>query len=86
PLLRLPPELRNKIYHYAIGDHTIRILPGKRAPGHIPNPSNKYILDDQFPARVQPDIRNPLHLFELSKTCRTLYSECKILPFRLNTF
>jgi hypothetical protein len=79
PLLRLPAELRNRIYDLVLyeGDYNFA--------------SHFYIKDDQdqddflnFEGfKVDPKVPNRLGLI---RTCRQLYAETVLLPFSLNTF
>jgi hypothetical protein len=73
PLLRLPPEIRNKIWGYTLGHNIFRsilIRLGKR--------KFKY---EWMSRPDEPHIGLPL-----LATCRQIYSEAAIMPFNLNTF
>lgn len=69
PLLRLPRELRDKIYDYVIGSGQISIQP----------------LVDQchLADRVYPhhELVPTIQLFTLSSICRQLHAETALLPF-----
>ncbi|CAN9339028.1 unnamed protein product [Alternaria sp. RS040] len=70
PLLRLPAELRNRVYEYALGGHEIWVT----TP--IPETKTKIYLDrwGDVPA------------FTLLKVCSQIYAEAALLPYSLNTF
>ncbi|KAF3001930.1 hypothetical protein E8E13_006799 [Curvularia kusanoi] len=68
PLLRLPPELRNMIWAYALGDTVYR------GDGYENSRDRKFAAEDPS---ISP---------KLLETCRQIYSETAMLPFRLNTF
>ncbi|KAH7086759.1 hypothetical protein FB567DRAFT_602292 [Paraphoma chrysanthemicola] len=76
PLLRLPPELRNKIYTYVLtsryGIHTWCYA---QLHGGI-SVSMSGSVDD---LRTQPDY------FAVLRTCRQIHSEARLLPLTLNT-
>jgi len=75
PLLRLPAELRNKIYEYALGGMELRISYRTR----------KFALLSAL--SYDPSVSlTPLHRFVgLTLVSRQLYAETKILPFDLCT-
>ena len=76
PLLRLPAELRNKIYHYVIVVERIRIWPSQMTMIR----SREYRVCSFY-------VRKPtIHLTALSATCRKLHADTALLPFRWNTF
>jgi hypothetical protein len=75
PLLRLPAELRNKIYEYALGGMELHI-------------SSRSRMSDQFSVvSSDPSFDNiPLHrLIGLTLVSQQLYAETKLLPFELGT-
>jgi hypothetical protein len=74
PLLRLPAELRNKIYEYAIGGHVIELFDSTKKPHY--NMLSQ--ADGHYTALANPTV--------LSKICRQLHSETALLPYSLNTF
>ena len=74
PFLRLPPELRNKIYEYAIGGHVIKLFESTKKPHY--NMLSQ--ADGHYTALANPAV--------LSKTCRQLHRETALLPYSLNTF
>ncbi|KAG9204180.1 hypothetical protein G6514_001819 [Epicoccum nigrum] len=59
PLLRLPGEIRNRIYFYAVGNGPLPIPSGHTSP-------------------------NLFGLHTLSKVCRQLHAETRLLPYALN--
>lgn len=70
PLLRLPAELRNWIYEYALGSLTIRKC--------LFRPHKFRAFDTSRQERT--------NLTALASTCRQLYGETRLLPFELNVF
>ncbi|KAI4631575.1 uncharacterized protein J4E87_002280 [Alternaria ethzedia] len=75
PLLRLPAELRNKIYEYALGGMELRISYRNRELG---------LVAAMF--YNTPVLFTSLHrLVGLTLVSRQLYAETKILPFELCT-
>lgn len=74
PLLRLPAELRNKIYEYTIGGYVIELFESTKKPHY--NMLSQ--ADGHYTALANPTV--------LSKTCRQLHKETALLPYSLNTF
>jgi len=76
PLLRLPPELRNKIYEYALSGYELRFVDWAPEPVSITRRSTSkgfiYHVDD---------VNTP---FALPKVSRQLRAETSILPYKLN--
>lgn len=74
PLLRLPPEIRNMIFRYAVGGMTFDFTTYDRPWLH----------------RLQgwkPRVCNPIqNCFSLLRVCRQIYSETALLPFSANIF
>ena len=73
PLLRLPPEIRNKIWEYTLGHNIlkpIRVRLGWRSYKH------RWIS-----RRNESQIN-----LSLLATCRQIYSEGALMPFVFNTF
>jgi hypothetical protein len=75
PLLRLPGEVRNKIWELAMGGNYIEV-PGD----YDTNPKGNAISNPTWPEYV------PLSLFHLPEVCRQIYSETAVLAYRLNIF
>jgi hypothetical protein len=85
PLLRLPGEIRNKIYEYALGGNTILI----RLSSHKP-PFGRLIseiVDPRQETSRQVTKAAPFYaLLQLPAVCRQLRSEAGSLPYALSTF
>jgi len=77
PLLRLPGELRNRIYEYALGDFQIFFKDRSVGRG-----VEVYTTNEEADKRM---IRAP-HFQGLTTTCRQVHAETKLLPFALNEF
>jgi hypothetical protein len=73
PLLRLPPEIRNKIWEYTLGHNIFKPV---RVRVSIQKFKSKWIS--------RPD--EPQIGLALLATCRQIYSEAAFMPFNLNTF
>lgn len=71
-LLRLPPELRNRIYSYAIGGHYIELMGSRDMRLHT---------EHEF-----SDADNQYHMLGLLRTCRQIYAETRLIPFTCNVF
>jgi hypothetical protein len=79
PLLRLPAELRIKIWEYALGGNSI--VPATWLPRrmrYVFCPSNIYI-------RAEPR-ENMLHFLSLLRVSRQIYREARLLPFLCNVW
>lgn len=70
PLLSLPPEVRNCIWAHALGNSMIQAYHRRW--------TRSYRL------RLKPP--NRANAMSLLRTCRQIYQETAILPFKLNTF
>ncbi|KAF3046619.1 hypothetical protein E8E12_011254 [Didymella heteroderae] len=73
PLLRLPPELRNRIWEYTLG-------------GHVFDVTTRGIFKRRkriFKAKVWG---LPKNTFALLGVCRQIYAETVLLPYRHNAF
>ena len=101
PLLRLPPELRNRIYELVLDvgqinvcfkkwEHKARMRNGQRYYETIVGGFWCRILPkDQNPWGSGPKVTGPpprRGLKLLSPVCRQLYHETALLPFRLNAW
>ncbi|KAI4948611.1 hypothetical protein J4E86_007959 [Alternaria arbusti] len=75
PLLRLPAEIRNMIFAYALshGDIKLKVIP------RLPDTS---MFLDYWEHRNWPD---PVNI-SLLYACRQIYFEAALLPYELNTF
>jgi hypothetical protein len=71
PLLRLPAELRNKIFKLAVGGHTIHLY-------HTSTLFHTSVTDLKILYRDR-------HCFALLSVCRQIYLETALLPFSANT-
>ena len=69
--MRLPPELRNRIYEYVLGGRTIHITKGPYGPRK---------------ERLLRVSGNEKHFLSLLGVSRQLYGETAVLPLKLNTF
>ncbi|KAF1949071.1 hypothetical protein CC80DRAFT_540543 [Byssothecium circinans] len=70
PLLRLPAEVRNSVFKYALGgQHTFDVTKIRKAPRSARSGQQYW--------------RIPLHLLQV---CRQIYHEACLLPFLLNSF
>ncbi|KAF1912418.1 hypothetical protein BDU57DRAFT_551267 [Ampelomyces quisqualis] len=74
PLLRLPGELRNRIWEYVLGGRTLRprLTPIPRSPEQL--------------FQIAQELREPLLGFALLRTCRQVYMETALLPYKLNAY
>jgi hypothetical protein len=82
PLLRLPAELRNKIYCMLLGGWEF---------GMATRADSRALVCRLIDSGGNPDKKywKPAHVhqaFALIKACRQIYSDTKLLPFELNTF
>ena len=80
-LLRLPGELRDKIWQYALGEHQI----------HIQDLRHEDQIDSTYDIRtLYPDTMVPLGFeqptFQLPGVCRQIYVESSPYVYTLNTF
>ncbi|KAF2118248.1 hypothetical protein BDV96DRAFT_597106 [Lophiotrema nucula] len=75
PLLRLPGEIRNMIWVYALGGHRINVLENDNVVSH----TSRLIDAPNDSAASSPT-------FQLPQVCRQLYAETALLPYQLNTF
>lgn len=73
PLLRLPGEIRSRIYEYALGGHTF-------------TPAGEQRLYTDGPAGSQLDDDTWKGLQHLAQVCRQLREETQLLPYSMNIF
>jgi hypothetical protein len=74
PLLRLPAELRNKVYAYVLGGREIELCGYQRCQ-----------ICNQAPYRDAIS-HYPRNLLNLLHACRQCHSEARLLPFSSSTF
>ncbi|OCL15142.1 hypothetical protein AOQ84DRAFT_358288 [Glonium stellatum] len=85
PLLRLPAELRNQIFVYAIGGQRILI-------SIVGNPYSETVLhtykhpDVRPLAGARPYTSSGEIFVPISRTSRQIYNETALLPYKLNEF
>jgi hypothetical protein len=70
--LRLPPELRSRIWEYALGGHTLRTIYLGARRRSVP--------------RMVPSTAERMYGLDLLRTCRQIYTETALLPYKTNTF
>jgi hypothetical protein len=75
PLLRLPGEIRNKIYAYALDNVEYQLF--KEVP-RFTAPQQAYVI-----ARTTKPTRRPLRHLALLGVCRQIHHEAELLPFHL---
>lgn len=80
PLLRLPGELRNKIYGYVFSDSVISVWRSSSGPPGYFN------LDTFAGSRDSYSIDPTTRVTDITKTCRQIHAETRLLLFRLVTF
>tara|TARA_R110002003_G_scaffold126_49_gene11846 strand:- start:14935 stop:15591 length:657 start_codon:yes stop_codon:yes gene_type:complete len=92
PLLRLPAELRNRVYDYVFGNivittgtATIHRRPLRRTQINFRRPSVRRTYD-YLSAREQGSYKDLKYLCGLMFVCRKLYMETQLLPFASSTF
>jgi hypothetical protein len=79
PLLRLPAEIRNMIFIFALSDNIIS--PTLWHADSDPDPEHTSTV-----SRSVTGNRPPLHRFSLLRVSRQIYAETAILPYHLSTF
>ena len=88
PLLRLPAEIRNLIFHYVLGGQKVAIhSPSYYRPheSECKGESDFAISEFKDPYIILERSRS-VRPVDLLKTCRQIYAETVLLPFALNTF
>lgn len=78
PLLRLPGELRNKVYEYTFSDAIVSVYRSSAPPEYFK--MNPYIGSGSSYFTTAPP-----ELAALTKTCRQIYADTHLLLFRLIT-
>jgi hypothetical protein len=78
-LLRLPGELRNKIYEYTFSDAIVSVFRSSKLPGYVE-------MKPHIRSRASYRTTTPDNLVALTKTCRQIFAESRLLLFRLVTF
>ncbi|KAH7076569.1 hypothetical protein BKA63DRAFT_594012 [Paraphoma chrysanthemicola] len=74
-LLRLPAELRNKIYAYVFYEGTYCLkISNRTRPGHY------------LPEKVPVCLEQCNHALALLRVCRQVHAEAKLFPYWLNVF
>jgi hypothetical protein len=80
--LRLPAELRNEIYKYALGGVEMVLFEGATPGTHFAVPSKFVLALGTHGATPEP----VAHGLALTQVCRQLYAETRLLTFQLNDF
>lgn len=81
PLLRLPGELLNKVYEYVMSGVTISVFAAPKRWG--PYELHTNVVD---PVTALTTTSNALETTGLTRVCRQIHSETRLLPFRTFTF
>jgi hypothetical protein len=96
-LLRLPGEIRNRIYEHVLGGNTIRIRYETYRPNNKDDALSKVVpvfkyhctvfhkRVDPYKFKQLPDVETSAGFPLLNDVCRQLYLETGPLPFKLNT-
>ncbi|KAJ4296249.1 beta transducin [Kalmusia sp. IMI 367209] len=84
PLLRLPSEIRNRIFAYAMGGHVITIKVTKTFDIDAFTISHKLCSTSRQRGKRTRDSAAPP--WQLPLVCRQLYAETALLPYSLNSF
>lgn len=79
PLLRLPGELRNKIYEYTFSNAIVSVFRSSELPDYVE-------MKPHMGSRVSYRTTTPHNLVALTKTCRQIFAESRLLLFRLVAF
>jgi hypothetical protein len=81
PLLRLPGELRNRVYEYAMSGVTISVFPAPKpwSPAQL----HAHVADT---ATALTAMSSPSDTISLTRVCRQIHVETRLLPFRAFTF
>jgi hypothetical protein len=82
PLLRLPAELRNRVYDYVFGNIVITMARATNRGPAKRRRTYRYYLS----ARQQSSSKNLKSLCGLIFVCRKLYAETQLLPFTSSMF
>jgi hypothetical protein len=92
PFLRLPAEIRNQIYEYALGFQTITIgYETYRSSYEESKPVFRYRstvfnhITNPFKERQQSYVKVSKGFTLLNNTCRQMYIETSVLPYKLST-
>lgn len=87
-LLSLPGELRNKIYEFAIGGNDVGFIPTVESEESDESDESEKFTTMASPCRS--DVKFTMaawnQIFYLSRVCRQIHQETKVLPFRLDRF
>jgi hypothetical protein len=78
PLLRLPGELRNKVYEYALSGITLFIFPSS----NVEKPYRIHVHLAEEAASFSP----AFDVTGLNRVCRQISAETRLLPFQFLTF
>jgi hypothetical protein len=81
PLLRLPGELRNRVYGYALSGVTISVFPAPKP--WDPAQLHAHVAD---PVTALTATSNVMDTINLTRVCRQIHAETRLLPFRAFTF
>lgn len=75
PLLRLPPEIRNRIWELGLGGKVIRVIFVEKFKGRYAE-ERTTVARDTF----------PVHAHARLQVCRQIYTETALIPFSHNAF
>ena len=88
PLLRLPPEIRNTIWHLALSYELVK-LPGidgtKGGAVRFRNDRNVHVPNIGSAGNAR-QCENVTSAFRLPEVCRQVYSETSLMTYSLSTF
>ncbi|KAJ4372367.1 hypothetical protein N0V83_004141 [Neocucurbitaria cava] len=83
PLLRLPGELRNRIYEYALGGHLVEPVCGL---GRLETVKDCQLRYCPYESKKETDYKPWDELLALTYVCRQVNQEGRLLVFEINTF
>ncbi|KAF1974250.1 hypothetical protein BU23DRAFT_112915 [Bimuria novae-zelandiae CBS 107.79] len=78
PLLRLPAELRMKIYEFALAEGTVKV--------EMVNPPGSIYALTSMACRVIRVVSKERNLLALLYVCRQVNHEAYLIPFKVNRF
>lgn len=88
PFLELPPEVRNRIYEYALGGHNLHMFTWNRFEKRFTYQTRviRNVVGTRATVGMRKLLTTPRLAMGLLRSCKQVYHEAALVPYYDNTF